>query len=123
MHLVGADMDRRALVPAALRPTIAGAGAEVGKLVVAALLPHHHLAAGNPHMREVAGGVDRDLVTVIDARHIGVHHGHRFLQGNVGHCGPLLRWLVMKALKSNGSSNPLASPSSRAVRRSAILSS
>src|SRR5436305_1125599 len=75
MDLVGADMDRRALVPLAAGPAIAGAGAEIVELVRAALLPDRDLAAGNPDMREVAGRVDRDLVTAIEPRHVGVEDG------------------------------------------------
>jgi len=85
MDLVRPDMDRRALVPLAARPAVAGARAEIVELVFAALLPDHDLAAGDPHMREVAGGIDRDLIAPIEPRHVGVEHGQRFLNGVVGH--------------------------------------
>src|SRR5476649_2924528 len=81
MHLLSADMDRRAFVPLAARPAVAGAGHEVAKLVVAMILPDHDLAAGQPHVRKVAGGVDRRLVATIEAIDIGVHDAHRFRQG------------------------------------------
>src|SRR5689334_17306483 len=75
VDLVRAAMHRRPLVPLAARPAVAGAGAEVLELVVAALLPNRDLAAGDPHVREVAGGVDRDVIAAIEPGHVGVEHG------------------------------------------------
>src|SRR6185436_20726583 len=70
VDLVRPDMDRRALVPPAARPAVAGPRPEVVEPVVAAIVPDHHLAAGDPHVREVAGGVDRDLIAMIDPGHV-----------------------------------------------------
>src|SRR5260221_14151306 len=68
VHLVLADMDRRALVPGAVVPAVPRSRAEIGQLVVAAVLPDADLAARQPDMREVTGRVDGGLVAAIEAR-------------------------------------------------------
>src|SRR5262245_8693361 len=72
MHLVLADMDGRAFVPGAVMPAVAGPGAEIGELVVAAVLPDSDLAGGQPDMREMASRIDGSLIAAIEARHVVV---------------------------------------------------
>src|SRR5580704_10933070 len=81
MHFVRPDMDGRALVPLASRPAVAGPRPKIRELVVAVVRPDDDLAARQPHVRKIAGGVDRRFIAAIETRHIGVEHSRRFLQG------------------------------------------
>src|SRR5471032_3079611 len=80
MNLIPPNMDRRAFVPLAARPAVAGAGHEIAKLVVTMVLPDHDLAAGQPHVRKVARIVDRRLIATVEAIDVRVHDAHRFRQ-------------------------------------------
>src|SRR4030088_1612449 len=80
VHLVRSDMDGRTLVPLAPRPAVARPGPEILELVVAVVRPDDDLAARQPHMREIAGRVERCFIAAIETRHVGVEHSHRFLQ-------------------------------------------
>src|SRR6185312_11842003 len=80
MDLVGADVDRRALVPLAARPAVTGPRHEIAELVVAVVIPDDDLAAGQAHMGEVAGVVDGGLVAAVQPRHIVVEGAERLFQ-------------------------------------------
>src|SRR4030088_1337694 len=81
VHLVRSDMDGRTLVPLAPRPAVARPGPENLELVVAVVWPDDDLAAGDPHMREIARRVDGGFIATIETRHVDIEHSHRFLQG------------------------------------------
>src|SRR6266404_6364501 len=73
-------MDRRAFVPAALRPAFAGPGAEIIQPVVTALVPDRDLAAGQPHMRKIVARIHPRLVTAVESGHERVEDGKRLGQ-------------------------------------------
>src|SRR5262249_30228978 len=75
VDLVRPDLDRRALLPLAVRPALAGAGLKILALVVAGRLPDGPLAARQTDVREKEAGIHARLVAAIKGGHEGIEHG------------------------------------------------
>ena len=82
VHLGGAGGDNLAKIPSAVVPVCAGSGEKVAE-VGTGLIPHPHLARGQPVMREVQCREQGWLVAAIQRGHEAVEYSERRAYGSL----------------------------------------